>query len=383
MLKDLDKRQTNSEGAVNSHIPLRQQSSSHKSLILIVFILVLLNIIGFLGWQLYDVDNSSTNTNNANTVYSELTHKEPQDMVSKTSSSEQDNSESTALINKKVEQEQPIKNVTNALASHDVLKGKLSPQSEGEHLHPHKAPSQATDTHVNNADTISHAVVENNERNNKTVEPKATEPKVIEPIEESSFSISRKNLSSKALIAQKIKRANIAIEKNKIASAEALLEEILLLDANQIESRKKLAALWFGREAFQDAVNLINQGINLTPNDDELRLMKARIYLSQERLSQAYISLKGFTDTENIEYLSLLATLAQQQNEFQMAIKAYERLTKAEPKVGKWWLGLGIALDSNSQFKEAIEAYNKAIGQNDMSRGSTVFVKERMSALGE
>lgn len=379
MLKDLDERQTAQQGAVNSHIPILQQSSSHKNLIQIVLILVLLNIIGFLGWQLYGVDNSPNNEKSVSHALTPETLKSadeftPENLAESTRVQAAIDVSTSAKSNTKPHTNDLIKDIsadlsksqrsikTNEVTQHQVA------SSENEHSHPHETAKQSQNLDENSRVSKHKNVVQNEEVIDK--------PK-------SSMSVSRKKLSSKALIAQKIKRADSAIEKNQITKAEGLLEEVLLLDPKQTASRKKLAALWFGRESFQNAVNLINQGISLAPNDTELRLMKARIYLSQERTSQAYSSLKSYTGTENIEYLSLLATLAQQLNELPMAIKAYGRLTKAQPDVGKWWLGLGVALDSNSEFKKAVDAYHKAIAQDDMSRGSMAFAKKRISELGE
>jgi len=151
-------------------------------------------------------------------------------------------------------------------------------------------------------------------------------------------------------------------------------------------ARKQLAALWFGRQSYTDALNLLSQGINLSPNDSELRVMKARIYLQQSRIQPAFVTLNGMpkaNDVVNVEYQSLRATTAQQLNEFSFAAEAYQILVEIEPSAGRWWLGLAVALDSNGEFKQASIAYQTALNRTGLSGSAETFARQRILELGE
>jgi tetratricopeptide (TPR) repeat protein len=46
---------------------------------------------------------------------------------------------------------------------------------------------------------------------------------------------------------------------------------------------------------------------------------------------------------------------------FKEAIEAYEKAIKIKPDYYEAYYGIGVAYDSSNKFKEAIEAYEKAL----------------------
>ncbi|MGV2870456.1 tetratricopeptide repeat protein [Colwellia sp. E150_009] len=197
------------------------------------------------------------------------------------------------------------------------------------------------------------------------------------------MSVSRRQLTSSELIVQKLARAEKSINNNDIIKAEQLFEDILIIDPNQKQARKKLAALWFGRQAYQQAVNLLSQGIAIDKFDSEMRLMKAQIQLKQGQETAAYNTLKPLASIEQKEYQVMLANIAQKIEQYPSAIMAYQVLIKMQPDNGRWYLGLAIVYDKNSQFSLAVNAYALALAKADLSASSVKFAKQRMQALGE
>ena len=171
--------------------------------------------------------------------------------------------------------------------------------------------------------------------------------------------------------------------KDEITKAEQLFEEILIIDPGHKEARKKLAALWFGRKSYQQAVNLLSQGIAIDKQDSELRLMKARIHQKQGQHQAAYNTLKPLASFEQEEYQVMLANIAQQIEQYPSAIGAYQVLIEMQPYSGRWHLGLAIVYDKNSQFLLAVNEYALALTKADLSASSAKFAQQRMQALGE
>jgi len=208
-------------------------------------------------------------------------------------------------------------------------------------------------------------------------------PSTIEKSTTSKMSVSRRQLTSTELVEQKLARAEKSVNINEIAKAEQLFEEILIINPDHKEARKKLAALWFGRKSYQQAVNLLSQGIVLDKQDSELRLMKTRIHLKQGQQEAAYNTLKPLASFEQEEYQVLLANIAQKIEQYPSAISAYKVLIKMQPYSGRWHLGLAIVYDKNSQFTLAVNEYALALTKADLSVSSAKFVQQRMQALGE
>ena len=199
----------------------------------------------------------------------------------------------------------------------------------------------------------------------------------------SKMLVSRRQLSSKELVAQKLVRAEKSIKANDITKAEQLFEEVLIINPNHKQARKKLAALWFGRKSYQQATNLLSQGISLDRNDAELRLLKARIHLQQGQHRAAFDSLKPLPNLKQQEYQVMLANVAQQIEQYDSAIQAYKVLIDMQAYSGRWHLGLAIVYDKNSQFSLAAAEYALALTKSDLSVASAEFAQQRMQALGE
>lgn len=196
------------------------------------------------------------------------------------------------------------------------------------------------------------------------------------------LAISRRQLSADDLVKQKMVLAEQAIINKELLVAEQLFEDILILTPEDEISRKQLAALWFGRQAYQPAINLLSQGISLNPEQGEFRLMQAKIYLNQGLAENAYQVLQVLAQTIDKEYQAILANVAQQTGRHQQAITAYQGLTQAQPGFSRWWLGLAIAYDSNSQFDLAIINYRTAVAKGNLSLNSAQFSQQRLQELG-
>lgn len=197
------------------------------------------------------------------------------------------------------------------------------------------------------------------------------------------MSVSRRQLTSGELVVQTLAKAEKSLINNDIDKAEQFFEEILIIEPSHEQARKKLAALWFGRQAYQQAINLLSHGIAINRFDSEMRLMKAQIQLKQGQTEAAYNTLKPLADIEQEEYQVLLANVAQQIEQYPSAIMAYQVLIKMQPYSGRWYLGLAIVYDKNSQFSLAKNAYQLALTKADLSASSVKFAKQRMQAIGE
>ena len=212
-----------------------------------------------------------------------------------------------------------------------------------------------------------------------------TKPKV-EIAQGSTIEITRKQLTPKTLAKQKMSQAKEAVDNNDIPKAEQLFQDVLLILPSEKYARKQLAALWFGRQSYQAALNLLAQGIALDINDHELRLLKAQIHIKRQQYFAAFQVLQAHPTLEmisDVNYHAVLANQAQGSKQYKYATSAYLRLTRLQPHISRWWLGLGIAYDSNSQFTLARETYRIALNKYDLSTSARQFISQRLQQLGK
>jgi len=333
MLKDLEERAPKSENVSNQVTAIEQKKSRAKVVSLIVVSLVVLNGLGLYIWFLVQ---------------------ENQQLKEK----------AAFLVKSKAQTKVQLKTLTteSKVIKQVQLEAKLQEKSQ--------------------VKVITTEPLKSDLSNGEIGKPAASKALVSKDKPKASMSVSRRQLLPEELIAQKLTKAEKAINANQLSKAEQLFEEVLIIEPEQHQARKKLAALWFGRKAFNDAINLLSQGIALAPNNSEFRSMVANIFLQQGNLTQAYKSLRPLADLQQQTYQLLIANISQQLSEYDAAIKAYKILLAMQPGNSRWHLGLAIVYDKNSQFVLAVDEYGLALENSSLSSDSSQFANQRIQALG-
>lgn len=387
MLKDLDKRQNKQQEGANIAMTVPTKISSSKLMLVIVFVIIIINVIGIFSWQLYSENqqlksqvqqksvalttekySAEAKVNKAATA-KELLTKERGQLVASTAIKPVLEDSDTRLNSM-----QAPASVTGVQDKKSLVKNRVK-MTENENL---RTKVTEKDITVDSAVTVELIEQDTQPEQVNTVEQTNT-IKQIKP----SLTISRSQLSPQALAANKITQAEQAMERHDLAQAESLFEEVLLIMPEHETARKQLAALWYGKKYYQDAVNLLSQGIALAPQGEEMRLMSARIYYEQGQTRQAYNILSPVKQSTSKELQALLANTAVELNEHDNAIMAYQKLIALEPDTGRWWLGTAVSLDSLGKFVLARDAYKQAIAANNLSSSAMRFARQRLIELGE
>lgn len=406
MLKDLDQRKNDQSTSIHNgnNTDVNFQKSNKKIIFIIVLVVLAINVVGLYMWQLHQ-ENQSLKTSaeqqsNVSNVKTQLT------LASQLSSNNIETNSVNTLNATNNKKEVLIKKITapqltttNIEKTKSIEIVKRSEIIETEQVNKVSTGVRTTEKDKSikqayQAQTLAKVNTTNNKTNiqtkNTRVTPiqKSTRNENVEGIseksdKESSLKISRSQLSPKRLAQQKVERAERAINNNEIQKAEKLFEEVLLILPEHKSARKQLGALWFGRQLYRPAVNLLSRGISLHPKDIDFRIMKAKILLSQNNNQEAFNVLNGFSTAKHVEYQALLANISQLLKRNENTIVAYKQLVDLENHKGKWWLGLAVALDRNSQFLEAKSAYKNALIKDDLSDSSDDFIRQRLSELGE
>jgi len=208
----------------------------------------------------------------------------------------------------------------------------------------------------------------------------ATETK---PEPASSLSIKRVQLSPSALAQRNLEKAEEAFNKGNQREGQRLLEEALAVQPMNIEVRERLSAYWYGRGFGNRAIVLLNEGIQLAPQADKLKLLLARIYQRLDMNNEAYQVLNGLTLTgsDDVVPLAQRAELAWQNQDFERAIADYQRLTQVQPSHARWWLGLALAYDDHNQVIAATSAYQQALQVGGLNVASQQYIEARLAQL--
>ncbi len=178
--------------------------------------------------------------------------------------------------------------------------------------------------------------------------------------------------------------ANEAIQKEDLNGAIIALDSILEVDPKRHGVRKRLAVLLYSQNQERMADTLLRDGIALTPERIDLRLMLGRLLQKQHKNQELY-DILAYLDPDiggNSEYLALKASAAQQLEMHAEAVALFGRLVVFEPDVSRWWLGLAISHDKLGATDLALSSYLKVYELRQMSVSVLDFVNRRIEALG-
>ena len=408
MLKDLDQNQKSQTQTHGATLATGNATSSKKPFIMAIVVLVFLNLFGLYGWQLYSenqalktkqIEHSKTSKVNAeelvhavskvmreNKAKIESGQTIEQPAIATNSASDQASvSERPEKWSSEVAENENIASEVNQIpvTQNQATHNKLTLNSVTQQTSTENARESSNDkvrqispVSVSEKQATDEVLVESFQSTTPQVQPESV------PQTKPKLSIARKRLTAEQLIETKLARAEQAVNANQLVQAQSLLEEVLLIDAHQVQARKQLAALWFGKQDYQAALNLLSQGLAISPDNRDLLVMKARIYLKQEQYLAALDTLLPYSNADSVEYQSLLATSAQQAQRPDAAISAYRWLVKLQPHTAKWWLGLASTLDSQGNFQEAAAAYQQAIQVGGLSSATVSFVNQRLQVIG-
>jgi MSHA biogenesis protein MshN len=223
----------------------------------------------------------------------------------------------------------------------------------------------------------------------RTKQVVVTKPRLAEPVSitaetsENSISIkpiTRTRQQQAQLYAQQAEQALLTGDKEQ---AKRSFSQVLKLDSRHDQAREKLAALLYGEKRTKSAVAILREGLAVSPEYTNFRLMLARIFMQNKNKQQAYYYLKPHQPeiAGHIDYYAMLAGLAQNLGDLDTARSAYLKLTAHEPNRAKWWLGLGITADKSQQNKLALTAYHKAQTMGQLSAASRNYIDTRITQL--
>ncbi|MGO2499136.1 MAG: tetratricopeptide repeat protein [Vibrio litoralis] len=207
------------------------------------------------------------------------------------------------------------------------------------------------------------------------------QPAATQETGESSMQVHHVELTHRQMADKAIDRANKALESNDFAGASAEFQTALRYVPEDENTRRKLAALYYGNNQVRKSAELLEEGIKINKNSTALRMSLAGILLKEDQPEAALSSLGYIPDDVTDKYLAMRAALAQKLKNNEWALQSYQMLSKRDPENGRWWLGLGIQQERSAQLKEAKESYTKAINKVGLSSQSQAFIRDRINVL--
>lgn len=199
--------------------------------------------------------------------------------------------------------------------------------------------------------------------------------------DDEGLSIETVELNTKQLANIEYDRAMKLLKQGNSKKAITHLESAIKYQPDWIKVRQKLAALYYGKTDTRKAVAVLQKGLSRNGEQPELRLTLAKLLVNESQPQAALNVLARIPKEENASYMAMRGALSQQLKNNAMALNSYQQLVKSEPYDGRWWMGLGIALERDSNGDKAKEAYQQALLMGRVSAKSQQFIQQRLSLL--
>lgn len=154
----------------------------------------------------------------------------------------------------------------------------------------------------------------------------------------------------------------------------------LAIDPRHAPSRLLAALLEHETGASQRAVQLLRDGLTLTPGDTAQALLLARVLVAQGANADALGTLDQHGVT-GADADGLRGGILAQQGDFRRSLAAYESAARQQPGQAMWWFGLAVALDSEGQAPRARQAYARAQAIGLPRDDLAAYASQRLGAL--
>jgi MSHA biogenesis protein MshN len=169
------------------------------------------------------------------------------------------------------------------------------------------------------------------------------------------------------------------------AGAETAWRKGLVHDPRHIANREGLAGLYLSQGRRVEAGELLADGLVHHPGYGQFALLSARLQVENGETAAALVTLEKALESrsQGAEFLAFLAAVYQRQKSFDKSVAAYQHALSQQPRNGTWWMGLGISQEGAGKYGEAITAYNEAKNSGNLPPRLVQYVEGRLAALAQ
>ena len=173
------------------------------------------------------------------------------------------------------------------------------------------------------------------------------------------------------------------LQSGRPTAAEPQLRAALASDADHRPARAALAALLINAQHLDEARHVLAQGLELAPTYAPFAKLFARLLIDQGDLVKARSVLERAAPpvAADPDYHALLAALYQRSGLYAQAAQSYRGALQAQPDNGVWWMGLGMALEAQSDRDGALQAYRRAHDSGTLTPEVLRYVETEIAAL--
>lgn len=176
------------------------------------------------------------------------------------------------------------------------------------------------------------------------------------------------------------RKAIAAVNQGRVAEALEGLRNALRQDALHVASRQLLVKLLLEAKQPDAAVQALQEGLQGQPAQIGWAMSLARLQVERGDLAGALQTLEFSLPAAggSADYQGFVAHVLQRLGRNKEAAEHYQAAARLSPGDGRWWLGLGLALDAEGRSNEAREALLRAKASGTLSAELSALADQRL-----
>lgn len=176
------------------------------------------------------------------------------------------------------------------------------------------------------------------------------------------------------------RKAIAAVNQGRVGEAIDGLRAALKADAQHVASRQLMVKLLLETRQADEAMVALDAGLQQQPDQVAWAMTLARLQVDHGDLNAAWLTLERSAPaaSASADYQGFAGHVLMRLGRNRDALSRYQLATRLNPGDGRWWLGLGLSLESDGKASEAREAFMHARQCGNLSRELLVLVEQKL-----
>jgi MSHA biogenesis protein MshN len=171
-----------------------------------------------------------------------------------------------------------------------------------------------------------------------------------------------------------------ALKRGVVSEAVAGLSSALRIDGRHLQARQALLGLYVDQKMWNEAIALGVEGLALDPKQTGWAMLVGRLRFEQGDNAGALTVLEEHAKyaERNGEYQAFFALLLQKVRKYSESIERYRTALALRASEGRWWYGLGLALEGADRKEEARQAFRQARATGNLTADLAAAVEQKL-----
>lgn len=176
------------------------------------------------------------------------------------------------------------------------------------------------------------------------------------------------------------RRAQTLLAAGQTSVGAEALAAALRLDQTHVPARQALLRLLLQGQRFDEAAGLLNEGLEALPAQVGWAMTLARLQVEKGDLAAAEHTLARSAPyaKSQADYAGFHGHILGRLGQSRAAVERYELATRLGAGEGRWWFGLGQALEGDGRSPEARDAYRRALATGTLSGELAALAESRL-----